>query len=117
MTAKKKTSRTSVPVKSFTAEEICAIIKQCGESDVLKLSLGDFHVEFERKASALLDTPEQASQVFPVISQEQSNEIQDLANIKERSDDASEEIANLLLTNPVEYEDSLMRGDLEDAES
>lgn len=107
--------RTNMEVKDFTAKDICAIIKQCGESGVSNLQIGTFSVVFEREASAELNPPEQASQVFPAVPLEQIEDIQELGNLKDRVEDANLEIDNLLITNPEEYEEALARGDFEHA--
>lgn len=106
-------------LENFTSRDICGIIKACAQAGVAELRLSqEFIVSFRHTENlSQANTPVQASQVkrgsFPKGSAKAEQKIIDLAQVDERSADAEEEIQNLILTNPLEYESQEAQGALE----
>lgn len=107
----------------FTSNDICKIIKECAKSGVSELKLGDFiNVQFDHKAhldeSAL---PEKAIQdkprVFPPTEPHLEAEIEETALIQDKSERINDELDEMLLSNPAEFEDMMANRELEDAKA
>jgi hypothetical protein len=109
--------------RDLSAQDICALIKACGEYGVAQLKLGDLELAFTsqterswlhqaRHAPTLHShLPEAAiSEAHPNEQNEHSLEQAELA-LK------NDQLAELLLTDPAAYEEAVLREDLVDEET
>lgn len=102
------------------AADICKIIEKCAQNGVSELTIGsDFKVSFaytahldERGAPASKQA--QVKGIFP-HNPTQAEEVEDVAQVQTRSEIIQDEIDNLLITDPFEYERLLGLKELEDA--
>jgi hypothetical protein len=95
--------------KSLTVEDICAILGSCDKNGVAALKFGDLQVEFFDKQ------PETsvAHTSAPEIAAEQSK-IHNSALVEEEIRTREQQLEELFLTDPLEAERLLAKGDLED---
>lgn len=95
--------------------ELCALIKACGESGVTELSFGTLRVQFTpvtmREQSQPVDyQTEGALPINPVVSE--SDEKEAIADSELRL--REEQLAKMLLEDPVQFEKLLAAGELEE---
>lgn len=95
------------------SDEVCALIKACGESGVSSLKWGNLQVSFERSPKepetppAIPDT-----EISEEIAQSGTRRLeQEEFNTKE------DELATMLIENPLEYERMLTNRELESKDS
>ena len=95
---------------NFTAQEICDIIKACGESGVVKFECGPLCLSFQDSLDQVNTPPQNYSpgQVaeIPKVMNESSLIKQDEMSVKE------EHLAELKLQDPYEYETLLAEPEL-----
>lgn len=92
----------------LSGEEICAIVKACGEAGVSRLCFGPLDVQF--KCSPDTEKPhEQTIVVTDPVLQEEVTKVE-----TERDELAHKEemLAQLEIENPAEYERQMLAGDL-----
>jgi hypothetical protein len=110
-------------VKCFTADDLCKIIKECAKSGVKTFKVQD---EVSTTISLEFDVPENdfdnlsPSQArarkgaFPAPkNMSEVKEVEALSEQLEMFDKEQERIDNLLLENPLQYEEELARGAIE----
>ncbi len=105
---------------NLTAEQICVVIKACGECGVAKFKCGSLEVEFLQK---LEPAPAPIVQAAPPslpdteISEAQTSE-DDLKRIeREEKELRRQQLRELIFTDPVAYEELCALGELEDERS
>jgi hypothetical protein len=98
---------------SLSPEEVCRILKVCGETNVLELKFGDLAVVFGASAK---NSPE------PVISPSTVAEITAVQRVQaEKSllrDEIAmkeQELAEMAIESPLKYEELLMQGELNES--
>ena len=117
-----RSGKTSTGLDKFTAQDICKIISSCAKSGVTDLVIGDsFRVQFGRTDnSSEIEAPEKANQVklrtFPQGAVQAVQSVAEVSQIKKRSEEVEDELQELSIANPYEYEELMAQGDLEHAE-
>lgn len=93
--------------KSFTAADICSIIKICGESGVGEFTLGKLKVTFKSNRSRFEDPIQ-----FDEVSQQKQDAV--VVEVTERDEIAHKEamLAQMEIEDPVEFERLMTSGDL-----
>jgi len=108
----KSKSTTICSHTNFTSEDICEIIKTCGDSGVITFECDGLRLSFQDRKEEVKNTtiPYSPGQVeaIPKILDEDSLIKQDEMNVKE------DELAELRLRNPFEYETLLAERELEE---
>ena len=98
--------------KSLSGEEIVKIIDACAKRKVVKLKLGDLELDFQPRPTQSPAmgpaTPAPSPQVLAEQIQEQERSI-----LKDETDVKEEQLAELQLTNPAEYERLILAGQIE----
>lgn len=98
-------------------QEVCSIIKACKNSGVSELRLGELHLVFGQRQSKVKPRPLENGKVQPV----EQNLITPEERIAERETEIEleeqEELQQLAISNPLEYERRLGEGSLEDENS
>lgn len=99
---------------ALSPEQVCAIIKACGESQVRVLKFAGLYVEFERTPL----TPVVAEEVLPPPATEMAEsqlKIEEGRGILQRElQIRDDQVAQMMIENPVLAEQLLMDGDLAD---
>lgn len=90
------------------AEEICAIIKACSQARVAKIQFGELSLEFAQAEIAPILSGVPALTAQDLAIQIQRSELQD--ELREQEDIEGE----LILTDPVRYEELALKGKLSD---
>lgn len=104
---------------NFTGKQICEILKACAESGVKSLKLGDLVVEFIGKANST----EQDASYEPASPEEINKQIEEAEKLaafelmNANKTFVEEEIANLQVSDPFEFEELVTQGALEDEEA
>lgn len=104
-----------MPIKNnLTSQNICEIIKQCGNSGVVKLDFNELHVSFQVRKDDCYDclhmkSPGQVTAISPVLD-EYDLLRQDEAIAKE------EELSEMRIQDPMQYEELLAQQELESGE-
>lgn len=88
--------------KILESSEICSIIKACGESEVSELKFGDLSIKFGRSASHLNPEP-----VLDRSIEQEQTRIQDEVLVQDELMSREDELANMLVEDPVRYEEML----------
>jgi len=98
--------------KSINCKEVCAIIKICSESGVRELSFGGLKVSFGRHANEVLalDNTYAAPQA---IHEAQAIEASQKAIEQEELSTKEEQLSQMMIEDPLEYEAMVARGELE----
>jgi hypothetical protein len=104
---------------ALSAQEICDIIRACGEQGVAELKFGDLQVVFPPKWGSW---PGQkplsfASSSEAALSEAQTTQIAAETLEKEAISLKEDQLAELALTDPLEYERLLSEGELYHAKS
>jgi len=89
--------------RRLTAQEVCSIIKACGDTGAVELKFEDLHISFQA-GKEVESVPTHHSTPGP--GEETRHMIRDEAILKEI------ELANMALENPTGYEDLLAGEDL-----
>ena len=104
--------------KGLTLEELCAILKACGEARVTELKFGDLHVHFGKAAQ--METNQVGSHVDmapdPRAAKEiAGNQIKEAKRSLELDEMRvrNEQISELFLTDPLRAEELLRNGELD----
>lgn len=103
----------------FTADDICKIVKECGQSGVSYLELENLKVEFHQPAKVNEDDAS-LGQARPEDIQKQIEKAEKIAAfelLKKNQEHEDEVIDNLQIEDPHLYEELLSRGDIEDEEA
>lgn len=98
---------------SFTAQDICAILKAASDASVFEMQLGDLFVRFGGPAP-LAELAIAQSISANAIAEESRAEIQKTFE-KEAVLDKEDKLALMAIEDPMEYERLIMSGELEDA--
>ncbi len=125
LTAKKESKPVQALRKTvLKADEVCGIILHSGKANVSELTFGDLHVRFgapksERQPEELSlvgqSQPTAPTSSETILSDEEAARItKDTLEIQELLT-REQQMAELQLTDPVEYERQLAAGELEDA--
>lgn len=112
----------NAPKYHLTAHDVCLIIKECGVAKVAKLEFCGLRLEFGPSAGQAV--PDYASaHVFQAPTPTPETEISEIqrkeaekAFVKDEVDVREDQIAELLVTDPVEAEKLLIAGELEEPE-
>lgn len=98
--------------KSFSATEICRIIKLCKKSDVSELKIGEFEVSFHKKADKTVQKPIESERKLDLPSTPSVTPSTPVAGnverdfgIQDRQTLAELEASQLLIDDPVSYEE------------
>lgn len=111
------------PKISLKSEEVCAIIRACGESGVRVLKFAELYVQFGPKAEPERQSPDprvmdkaKSEEPSSTDTEMSATAIQiDQETLAKLEDQAKRErVQRLMLENPGEYERLLSSGDLED---
>lgn len=103
----------------FTAEELCGIIKACGEAQVVELKLGDLYVRFGQQpvpeapaneVQSPAPTPEAAISATQNELEKEAERALTQDEVKLRED----QLDMALLENPLLYEELIAKGEVED---
>jgi len=110
------------------SKQVCDIIESCAKSRVVKLKFGDLEIEFAQCGSnqpSILEGMTNPQETAPTNSKTPEAAISDQQH-EDRNKEALEsdelnlrddQMAELLLVNPVAHEEMVASGDLEDADS
>lgn len=98
--------------KSLSGEEIVKIIDACAKRKVVKLKLGDLELDFQPRSTQSPATGPAIPAPSPQVLVEQTQE-QEKSILKDETDLKEEQLAELQLTNPAEYERLLLAGKIE----
>ena len=93
-------------MNKLTPIEVCNILEACASTKVSKLQFGELYVEFGA-------SKEEAKQgILPVLSQEDHDKL-NAAQVQRDAEEYREiEKSELLLTDPLKYEELLEKGEL-----
>lgn len=105
---------------TFTAENLCLIIKACSEAGVSKLSLGQMHLEFGRPASSAAfavgtPAPEPSTPAAPpvaIMTESQHEKLNEQALTQAEVNVREQQIAELLITDPLAAEEMISNQEL-----
>ncbi len=104
--------------KSFTSQEICEIISECGKSGVENFEFFDLHMTFQTKKSTWGDQITPLPGLFTTQSPGQVTAISspnDNSLVKSNETNATQdEIAEMQLQDPFQYEQLLAQKEFED---
>lgn len=108
----------NLKAKRFTGKEICDIIKAGADNKLISLEYQGLKLQFRESATVPeSENPSKPERViFPPPPPGAAEEIEDIAKVQARSEDINEEIENLHISDPYEYEQLLARRELENAE-
>ncbi len=103
-------------------KEICSIIKTCGASRVAELKFGDLHITFHEPVKEGLDTVNELSQKYTThpdaeISDEQRKQLEKHALAEDEIRLREDQLDQMLIESPSEYEELQAQGDLEEDEA
>jgi hypothetical protein len=99
-----------MPVKSYSVDEICAIIKACGDSRVCRLKVGTFSISFIPPKPKTLDP------VLPTPSElEEAKEYQSQVFAENERMIRDRNLSELRISDPEAFEELISNGELEDA--
>jgi hypothetical protein len=99
----------------LTAEQICHILKACGESGVSKLKFAGLEAEFYKIAQSDILFPDAQPLPEAEISQAQAAESEKEGLRWDEIRLKTERLAAMLVEDPAQYEKLLLDGDLTDA--
>lgn len=101
----------------LSVEELCAIIKTCGESGVRVIKFPGFYVSFGPTAKpSPLEAPNPAAKTDePVKLVAAQTAVAAKAHLLEEIQTREEQLAMMMIENPVEAEKLILAGELEDA--
>lgn len=99
---------------SLTAVEVCAILKACGEAQVRELKLGNLHVTFRRPASGGVRAEAPPPPADTEISAANPITTDRRDTVERNILKKEEELSQLMIENPAEYERALLEGELEE---
>jgi hypothetical protein len=91
----------------LTGDEVCAIVKACGESGVSRLCFGPLDVQFKGS----LDNP-QEHQSIVVTDPALQDEVTAVETERDEIAHKEDELAQLEIENPAEFERRMLAGDL-----
>lgn len=104
----------------LNTDDVCSIIKACGEHKVAELKFGGLYLKFDNPTGVMVGKDFQISQSVPQshpdteISERQAKQIEQeviaVAEIQTKED----RLAQMMLEDPAEYERLLQSGELED---
>ena len=94
---------------TLSKEDICGIIKECGQNGVREFKLGALFLNFGPSPAPTIEPVH----VAPRVQYEQIK-LSEKETEKMARDNQEEELQRLLITDPLEYEQMLRRGDVED---
>lgn len=110
-------------VKPLAPDQICAIIEACAKHGVTSLKLGDFEMQLGPQTqlgatTPVVDKPSTASQPPVAEMTAQDHEQQDAKALEQNEIDIREQqIAELLVNDPLAAEKLMMTGELQDADN
>lgn len=110
MTTIKKTS-------CMTSEDIVKIIKACKKTDISEITIGDVHMVFGVKQSKVLSSPLDDGTVKPFEQSPMTEEERTVERETEFELEQQEELQQLAISDPLEYEKRLSSGELIGEES
>lgn len=97
-------------------KELCSIIKTCSGHNVSELKFGDLHVTFHRTVKSELEqtAPVQPTHTDTEISDEQREQIAKAALERDEISTREDQLDQMLIESPSDYERLIAEGDLED---
>lgn len=101
---------------SLSCRDVCDIIKVSAKAGVYKLKFKDLHIEFGRPTEGVNSPVQQNIAINPVVDLTGEQHYQQTKNAVE-ADEVSlreEQLARLLVEDPVKYEELLRDGELSD---
>ena len=97
----------------LTAEEVCIILKTCGEAKVAELQFGPLHVWFDKSVAKIVK--EECPIPLPATEIAETQEIiAKEAHIEEEIRTREDQVAELWITNPQKAEEMVLKGELEE---
>lgn len=104
--------------RDLTSEEVCTIIRQCGESHVSVLKFGALEVAFHDQVKPPEYTPPLFSHPEAEISENPAaNQIEQEAIHADELQVKLDRLAMMMVEDPAQYEKLLIDGDLENVEA
>lgn len=96
--------------------ELCSIIKTCGSNNVAELKFGDLHVRFHQAVVVQQQQPPKVETTHPdtEISDEQREQLENVALVRDEIATKEDQLDQMLIESPSEYERLIAEGDLED---
>lgn len=97
--------------RAFTAEEVCGIISACGTARVSHFKWDGLEVAFEKAHSeeSKPTTPHPVDESTRIIAEKIATD----TLVKSEVEVKEEQLANMLIEDPLAYERNLMSGELE----
>ena len=92
-------------LNKLTSAEVCGILEACATTKVSKIQFGELYVEFGASM-------EKTTQSLPALSQGDHDKFNAAQVQKDAEELRSIEIDELLLTDPLKYEEMLQKGEL-----
>ncbi len=99
----------------FTAKDICAIMREAHRLGVARLEMGNLKVEFGDSLGQAIPAPPRRQARRADMQQIEKNEAQAIAEVEQKV--REDEMANLILEDPLAYERLVANGELDDVES
>lgn len=96
---------------AFKVDEVCAIIKECGKAGVREFSLNGMKISLGGEYAAY-QTPEPIYTAIPEAIREAANAQTKQANAEEEQLIKQDELDQMLIEDPIAYEEAIRRGDL-----
>lgn len=93
------------------SKSLVKVIKACRASHVSYLKLGELELKFGPDEAA--QTPATKSETFVVPTDAELKVLEEAAAIRQNGSDADDELAYMLLDDPVQYEELLANRELE----
>lgn len=98
----------------FSIKELCGILKECSRSGVAKLKFGELEVEFQKPTEKLEGEPLSPRALTEILAEQQK-----IHNVSLKTDEIrlkEQALAELPITDPLQYEELLMRGELTESD-
>lgn len=104
----------------LTAQDICAIIRACGEHGVATLKFGSLEINMGEVAHHYsIEMPQDAPLPHPdtAISEQKAKHVEQEVIEKAEVETKADQLARLLIEDPAEYEMLMQAGELEDEDA
>lgn len=96
---------------NLTSKDICNIIKQCSYSGVTHFNFGDLQISFKQSQ---LKAEENSITPGTEILGDELSQAEETATIQNEVQTREEQLEEMLLTDPLQFEELIRNGELED---
>lgn len=100
--------------KNLTASEICSIIKECARQNVAEMTFGELHVKFQPLGERIEVPGPSANHLRVRVPAKTLEKIETEAVKQGELAVKEDDLAQMLIDDPAQYEKLLLQGDLTD---